>query len=482
MSDRVGKVLVIGGGAAGCTAMKGLRKANHTVEIVLVEPKDYCEALWAAYRSPFDSKTADGALYPLAPFCAANKVTQIRSTVTALRTTSATLANGDTVAFDICVVASGATMAWDGLGRGTTVVPDGALTARKAMLKAEGEAVLGCKSVLIVGGGLVGAELAGDVAAFGGSSRKRTTAPTTAPPIQVTLVHATQQLCPEVGDTAATMIQAQLETAGVTVVLNERVVDATTNGDKNNGTTVTLSSGRTLSAEKVIWTTGITACNDFIKTTIPSAVNGGGFLNTDEYFRVAGTGGTIFGIGDCCVTVPNSFALMVENLKIIGGNVDASLQAVLKGTPLVVVDAANNGHDGATPAIKLKPAALGSPAMVVTTGPKSGVFYSTGMTTKRFIPYLKNKSCVYSHVSLNTRFCAACSTSQDPTLSLTRLSPHISPFSHRRQQCFSSASNRISASSPLCSKKNTTTCDCKHVRRWICFNYRYIFQEPEGLI
>jgi NADH dehydrogenase FAD-containing subunit len=46
----MGKVLVIGGGVAGCAAIVGLRKKDKKVEIVLVEPKDHLEVFWASYR------------------------------------------------------------------------------------------------------------------------------------------------------------------------------------------------------------------------------------------------------------------------------------------------------------------------------------------------------------------------------------------------------------------------------------------------
>ena len=38
-----GKLLVIGGGVGGISAIVGLRKLDKTVEIVLIEPKEYME-------------------------------------------------------------------------------------------------------------------------------------------------------------------------------------------------------------------------------------------------------------------------------------------------------------------------------------------------------------------------------------------------------------------------------------------------------
>jgi NADH dehydrogenase FAD-containing subunit len=45
------KVLVVGAGLAGCSAIVGLRKFDMEAEIVLVEPKkDHCEIYWSAFR------------------------------------------------------------------------------------------------------------------------------------------------------------------------------------------------------------------------------------------------------------------------------------------------------------------------------------------------------------------------------------------------------------------------------------------------
>jgi NADH dehydrogenase FAD-containing subunit len=100
-------VLVIGGGISGDSAIVGLRKYDKEVEIVLVEPKDYCESAWAAYRSPFDEATAKASLHPLEPFCKKSNVNHIQSVVTKLTNEDATLENGDVIKFDTCVISTG---------------------------------------------------------------------------------------------------------------------------------------------------------------------------------------------------------------------------------------------------------------------------------------------------------------------------------------------------------------------------------------
>ena len=50
---------------AGMTALVGVRKYNKEAEVVLVEPKDFFEILWGAYRSPFDEANAKASLFSL---------------------------------------------------------------------------------------------------------------------------------------------------------------------------------------------------------------------------------------------------------------------------------------------------------------------------------------------------------------------------------------------------------------------------------
>jgi NADH dehydrogenase FAD-containing subunit len=162
------KLLVIGAGTAGCSAIVGLRSQNKDCEIVLVEPKDHLEAFWATYRSPFDAGVRNSSLMVLEQWTKKHKVRHIRSTLTKLDTKSALLANGEEVSFDVAVLCTGANI--PSLGRDQN--NDGTKESRMEFLKKFGEDCLSAKSVVVVGGGLVGIELVGDIAAYGKRSKK----------------------------------------------------------------------------------------------------------------------------------------------------------------------------------------------------------------------------------------------------------------------------------------------------------------------
>jgi glycine/D-amino acid oxidase-like deaminating enzyme len=71
------QVLVIGGGVAGLATCVSLRKVapdEETVVITLVEPKEFFEVSWCAYRTPFDEVLARNSTFLLAPWAKKYKV------------------------------------------------------------------------------------------------------------------------------------------------------------------------------------------------------------------------------------------------------------------------------------------------------------------------------------------------------------------------------------------------------------------------
>lgn len=351
--------IIIGGGLGGLTAAAGLRKVNSAVRIVLVEPKDYCEVFWATYRSPFDSVVAEKSLKPLAEFCAKHAVEHVATTVEQLTTQQqeAVLGNGTTIAFDVCVVAVGAGCKWEACGRGlvqTTTRAD-----RLQALQAEGEALVHtATSVVIVGGGLIGSELAGDVAFYKQQNKL---------PVNVTLIQSGPQLCQEMSAKSAALVQKKLEQLGVRVILNERA--------NVDGSNVKLgSSGETIAADRVVMTVGNVPVTGFMD---PSVLDETGLIQVEKTFAVKNTDNKIFSIGDCCDLLPNQGAQVLEQKRIIGGNLNAVL---LGGDSSSLSLCKESGLD----------------LYNCTVGPRGGVTHTSMFGTSTWpIPWLKNKTMFF---------------------------------------------------------------------------------------
>ena len=356
-------VLIVGGGIAGISAIFALRQLDKQVKITLVNAKDYCEILWTAFRSPFDEQTAKDSLIRLPKYCEANNVTFVQATVTSLTTTTcqATLIESGastTIDFDACVVATGANATWKGMGRDlpTTLEASKAETRLKAM-KAEGERLMNASSVVIVGGGLIGCELAGDLAAY---SKKAGKSPS------ITLVHSGPHLCNlNFRAAAGDSLQALLEGSGVKVVLNEKATES-------EGKVTLATSKEVIDAEVVIKTVGFAPVNSFIKTALPEALDEGGWIKTDKCFVVPGSDGKVFAYGDCSPTLPNAGSVYMQLCAVLGHN----LQVTLTGSTQPM-------KEGVVP----------TASAIATCGPTSGVYQmGSWWWGRRLLPWLKNKT------------------------------------------------------------------------------------------
>ena len=355
------KLLVIGAGTAGLAAIVGLRSFDkeNKVEITLVEPKDFTEIVYASYRSPFEPWVAEGSLFSLDKFAKKYAVKHSRSIVTELTKDKAVLKDGTVMEFDVVLVATGAKMDWTGLGSGLPQDHDGTHTDRLRAMKEAGDKVLKGNNILIVGGGLVGSELAGDVAVYAKRAGKTD--------VKVTLVHSQDHLCPEMYESAARYLESKLRKVGVDIILNDKVLE-------KDGKHVLQSNGKVLEADTVIKTVGYTTDSWFVK--IEGALDAKGYLASDDYFRVQGGDGKVFAYGDCCNTLAKRAIVHLDNMSIIGHNLWAALQG--------------KSSDG-----DLKKGDNGMKVVMATAGPESGIVQFPWFYTQYLMPWIKNSTMAF---------------------------------------------------------------------------------------
>jgi len=142
-------------------------------------------------------------------------------------------------------------------------------------------------SFLIIGAGFSGVEVAGEINDLVRHSTRFY--PNISPDeISVTLVHSRDHILPEIGPELRTFAEQQMRAAGITILLNERVVAATVDG-------VELVDGRRLRGGTVVCTVG---------TGVPLLVErmqvakDRGSLVTEPDMRLKGSA-TAWAIGDC---------------------------------------------------------------------------------------------------------------------------------------------------------------------------------------
>lgn len=146
-------------------------------------------------------------------------------------------------------------------------------------------------SFIIVGGGFSGVEVAGEINDLVRASL-RFYGNFTAEEVTVTLVHARDQLLPEVSPTLREFARMKMEQAGIRMVLNARAVMATADG-------IELNDGRMIRGATAVCTIGTTMPQLIQRLDVPKEH---GRMLTDPDLRLRGTS-NVWAIGDCASVV-----------------------------------------------------------------------------------------------------------------------------------------------------------------------------------
>ena len=195
------RVLVIGGGVAGYTVAKKLL-ASGKVDVKLVDKKDYFEVPYAQLRALVDP---DG-LGQASRFLFRSALDQhfLQGEVVRLEDNAAVLADGQRLEFDAVVLAPGSRYPSSPLMKGEGLTTLAARTRQNREAFARFQAA---ESFLVAGGGIVGVELAGELASA-------------APSKHVRLAHSGPRLVPNLPAAASSIASAHLRALGVEVLLN----------------------------------------------------------------------------------------------------------------------------------------------------------------------------------------------------------------------------------------------------------------------
>ncbi|XP_066266661.1 ferroptosis suppressor protein 1-like [Branchiostoma lanceolatum] len=272
-------VVIVGGGYAGIQLARNLKnKARFT----LIDPKEMLYHNVGAVRSCTEPGFAKKILIPYAPTFGENFK---QGAVTGIDAAGKTvlLASGETVKYSHLVLATGSTGAFPGK------LPDGMTTTAEVTEKSEAvlKLVQAAKKIVIIGGGAVGTEIAGEIA-------------TDYKDKEVTLIHPRDKLVNgESSDAFQKRLKEILQGLGVKLVLGERVTNLDQlPTDRVENVTVVTDKGTEISADLVIPCTGLKVNSMAYKDSLASSMEDNGSLKVNNFFEVQGTEG-IYAIGDC---------------------------------------------------------------------------------------------------------------------------------------------------------------------------------------
>jgi len=250
-------VLIVGGGFAGINAALELRK-NPQIQVTLVDRKDYFEVTPAQLRALVDPASV-GDLSRI-PYDQVLGAAFVQGQVTALEDRAAVLADGRRIAFDQVVLAPGTRYPKFAVGKASEQL---SRAARTAYHQGEHERFRSAAGYLVIGGGLVGVELAGELAAF-------------APGKPVRLAHRGPRLVENLAPKASALALEHLRQLGVKVELDQ--------GD-----------ARPENGELVYETVSPVPATEFLKDA--GVLNDRGLIAVDAFLRVKGRTGW-YAVGD----------------------------------------------------------------------------------------------------------------------------------------------------------------------------------------
>ena len=307
-------VVVVGGGVAGATMARWLDKHHHgIIDLVLVDPKSYHEFTPHINRARVSTGDVQKRIRPPhAEYVRHGQV--IVEGCTAVCADHIKVGTTGVVPFDFCVIATGTAYAENV----KTTCPS--LDYRLRQFDAERRALAAARRVLIIGGGVVAMETAGDVHdAF---------------PKKEMVIVCRSTILRKSGPAAHKALTKHWESAGVKVVPNSAVLRPK-EGDTHYKTVdgVELCP---IEGTRAIWCTGRGAAQTGFMPK--ESLDEYGYIRVNEHCQVEGFGGNVFAVGDCVYAAAHIQAdrtMIGCNLHgfVTRLNVVALSEQLAKGTP-----------------------------------------------------------------------------------------------------------------------------------------------------
>lgn len=288
------RVVIVGGGAAGSAIAHSLQLC---ADVVLIDQKEYYEIPWGSLRAMVEPSFAERTVIKHSDYLTNAQI--VVSTATNVTESEVFTADGHSFAYDYLVVATGHK---DSFPR--------TRSERLSQYESEFKKIKSHDSILIVGGGPTGVELAGEISVD-------------FPEKKVTLVHRGSRLLEFVGPKASKKALDWLISKKVEVLLEQSV-----NLDNVSDGIYQTSSGETIKADCHFLCTGIPLGSSWLKETVlKDSLDTNGRLIVDEHLRVRGHQ-NVFGIGDITdIKEMKQGYIAHQHAQVVGKN----LKQVLKG-------------------------------------------------------------------------------------------------------------------------------------------------------
>jgi len=342
-------VLIIGGGFGGVSAAQKLTKNG--VSVILVDKKNYFEVTFAVLRNVTKPTLLGNT--PRKLYKDFIEGSFIQGNIESMNDTRAKLSSGETISFKRAIISSGSRYPTLPLAKSRDALDYG---QRNHEITDSHKALASAKSVLVIGGGLVGVELAGEIAsAF--------------PDKDITLAHSADTLLGNMKAKAQSKASEQLNAKGVKIKFGRKF--------KKHGDAYRCSmSNETLRVDIAYECVGMVPNTEFLKAELPDILDEKGLIKVDSFMQVKDYE-NLYSLGDCATLDTHKHGYLAS----VQGEMLA--KAILKSA---------KGK-------KIKPYKTPPIAVITVTGSDSGVAQMPfGVTTANFFVNLKQKNMGISNM------------------------------------------------------------------------------------
>ncbi|MES0811420.1 FAD-dependent oxidoreductase [Roseibium sp. SCPC15] len=266
------RIVIVGGGYLGAELAKAL---ENDAQVTLVEQADHFVHAPAMIRAVVDPALLDRALIPYDRLLSNGEV--LHGRVTEVDHAGVTLSDGRRVEGDYIVLATGS----------THISPfkpvGGDIEALRQANRQVHEQLLHARSVVIVGSGAVGIELAGEIAHA-------------MPEKKIMLLSDKQALLPEMPRKLGRSLEAKLRAEGVEIVFGARAANLQSTSEPHAGT-IQLDNGQSISADIVFPAIGSKANSSLLEMLPDVRKTAAGRIATDGWMRPSSLE-NVFAAGD----------------------------------------------------------------------------------------------------------------------------------------------------------------------------------------
>ncbi len=265
------KVVIVGGGVAGKNLCATLSK-NQSIETILVEPKEYLEVPFAQLRAlvePLEfSPTIRKKYSQLIP-----TIKHINQKAVGIKGKTLLLEDGKNIDFDYLVLATGSYFPkWPYLKSAEINMNE-----RQKEVVFESNKIDSAKSIIIIGGGTVGVEFAGEIAYHWNDKT-------------IIIINGGSRILGSLSENMSKKAESLLDSMGVKVI-NNTILKPLDNGSWSD------IDGNTYSADLIYQAVGMKIDSNWLNNNPEIIRDEKGSIKVDSSFRVKGSD-NIFAIGD----------------------------------------------------------------------------------------------------------------------------------------------------------------------------------------